>query len=1171
MDAVLGTAYSYDVAAKAASQLAASDVGVIEKEKVLLNGTKATAKYFNEDMTKAILGIAGVASMTGSSFEDISQVFTRVAGQGRVMSNDLNSISARGLNAAATLAKYLDKTEAEVRDMVTKGQIDFKTFSAAMTDAFGEHAKDSTQTFMGALEDVKAALARIGADFYGPYLTAARDILNSLTPIVDLVHDRIQPALDLAGKTMLKYSKKATGYLDIITVAGNTLTDNLGNKLTPELNIVQKGIKAIHDSTVDLENGPVNAFKILGDHLGITAKEAKNLSEQGKISFTDFYDAMSKFASSGKEGADSVKAYLADMSAELRRYENIADNLGLTQDKMTMAFERTAKVMGVDVSKVYEAVGEKLGKTGEELEKAAKKGEVSLVDFRRALTDLVKDGAMTDEQFHSIMVDIDSMILPIGKLHSAINKFGANFGSYFTDIIKAGKDVLNLFKDAFKGLIDVLNGGGGESALFALVKTILAFVAALSRGVSKLIELGRTSGVFKKLHDFLLSVNDALFGVIDSLYAFGANLEIDFTSISESLGKLLEPILNLFKAITSFIGGKTSQGINLITQGFSKLISTLSGGLSVISKTGEAVKGIGKAIAAAFGLKMLSQLSLFTGEITKIVDTFRKYGVGGFGKLYASFFKFNVGSSTITALNDGLWELRDTIVKFQVAINARVLSLIATAILELAVAVKILSDIPAARLAASVTAIEGLMQILVLATRSLNAAQTQGIIKIAFAIRILASAMKVLSELSVGGIAKGLAAIGALMQMLVKMSLYMSVVNPGNMNKVAGTLVLYALALRMMVKPIKQIGEMKLQDIVKGLAAVAVTLQLLSKTAMSFSRFKPGELLKAAGSMILFGIAINELVIPIELLGHMNVKNLGKGLGAIAIILLELGLFTKAMTEVGYMGLEMMALAPALMGMAKALVIMGAALAIMGNTANIGTGLSVMFSSLLILAGAMYAMQKALPGAVAMIAVAAALAIIAPPLALLSSLSFGGVVTGLIALAGAIFIFGKAAFILTAAWEFFLPGVAILLALSAAVALLGVGIMALGSGMMMLAAAFKTGTDSIIEGLTALAAMLPTITGYLWDFIKGMLVGFIEAAPLIVQSITVLIDSLLEAVWTNVPKMAKVGLALIVALMQAIRDKIGEITNLAIDIITNFVNALASRAGDLATAGAWAC
>ena len=567
-------------------------------------------------------------------------------------------------------------------------------------------------------------------------------------------------------------------------------------------------------------------------------------------------------------------------------------------------------------------------------------------------------------------------------------------------------------------------------------------------------------------------------------------------------------------------------------------------------------------------MKMLSQLSLFTGEITKIVDTFRKYGVGGFGKLYASFFKFNVGSSTITALNDGLWELRDTIVKFQVAINARVLSLIATAILELAVAVKILSDIPAARLAASVTAIEGLMQILVLATRSLNAAQTQGIIKIAFAIRILASAMKVLSELSVGGIAKGLAAIGALMQMLVKMSLYMSVVNPGNMNKVAGTLVLYALALRMMVKPIKQIGEMKLQDIVKGLAAVAVTLQLLSKTAMSFSRFKPGELLKAAGSMILFGIAINELVIPIELLGHMNVKNLGKGLGAIAIILLELGLFTKAMTEVGYMGLEMMALAPALMGMAKALVIMGAALAIMGNTANIGTGLSVMFSSLLILAGAMYAMQKALPGAVAMIAVAAALAIIAPPLALLSSLSFGGVVTGLIALAGAIFIFGKAAFILTAAWEFFLPGVAILLALSAAVALLGVGIMALGSGMMMLAAAFKTGTDSIIEGLTALAAMLPTITGYLWDFIKGMLVGFIEAAPLIVQSITVLIDSLLEAVWTNVPKMAKVGLALIVALMQAIRDKIGEITNLAIDIITNVVNALASRAGDLATAGA---
>lgn len=1167
MDAVLGTAYSYDVAAKAASQLAASDVGVIEKTKTLLNGQKATTKYMTGDMTKAILGIAGVAAMTGSSFEDISQVFTRVAGQGRLMSNDLNSISARGLNAAATLANYLGKTEKEVRDMVTKGEIDFDTFSAAMTEAFGSHAKDATQTFTGALEDVKAALSRIGADFYGPALTAARDVLNAMTPIVDLIHDKIQPGLDLAGKTMLIYSKKATGILDTITVAGNTLTDSLGNKLPPAMNIIQKGVASIKESTSGFEKGPINAFKILGDHLGITAKEAEKLAAQGKISFADWYDAMAKFSLSGKKGANEVKAYLADMGAELRRYENIADNLGLTQDKMTMAFERFAKVMDVDVAKVYEAIGEKLGKTGDEMEKAVKKGEVSLTDFRGALNELLKDGAITDEQFHAVMVDIDSMILPLDQLQGAINKFGTHFGAYFTDILTAGKDVLKLFRDAFKGLIDVISGGGSESALFALVKNLLAFVAAISRGISKLIEFGRESGIFKRIHDFLLDVNYAAFGAIESLSAWASSLEFDFTSITESLGRLLTPLLNIIKAITSFVTGNASKGIGLLTSGFEKLVGTISNGLSYLTKGFNVFKALGPILTTAFGVKLLGQMSMFSALITEIANQFRKYGSVGVGNLFKQFFQTGVGPSTVAAVNDGLWKLRDTLLAYQTVIKVRSLSLIAASILELAIAVKLLSDIPAGRLLTSVGAIEVLMKILVVASNSMAAAQTQGIIKISIAIRILAGAVKTLSDLSAGDVIKGVLAIGALMQMLVKMNTYMSVMQGGSAGKAAGTLLLYALALRMMVKPVKQIGQMNIQDIAKGIASVAIMLQLLSKTAYSFSEFKSGELFKAAAAMILFGIAINELVVPILLLGHMNVKGLGKGLGAITVVLIELGLFTKAMTGLSYMGPEMMILGAAMVGLGKALVIISGAIAIMGNTANVGTGLSVLFSSLLILGLAMRGMQGALPGAAAMIIVAGALAIMVPPLVLLSSLNFGGVITGLVGLAGAIAIFGAAAFVLSAAWAFFLPGIAILTALSAAIALTGVGVLALGTGMGLLASAFKAGTDSIIEGLTALAAMLPTITGYLWDFIKGMLAGFISSLPLIIDTLTAIIDAALIAMGSNVPKFVAVGIYLLKTLLEALRANIGEITQLAIDIIVNFVNALSSREEVLADAG----
>lgn len=125
-DAVDGTAYSLDAAATVASQLAAS-------------GMKA-----GDEMFSALRGVAGVAAMTNSSYEDIGRIYTQVAGQGKLMGDQLLQLSGRGMNAAATLAKYLNKSEAEVREMTSKGEIDFKTFAAAMDDAFGEHAKRQT-------------------------------------------------------------------------------------------------------------------------------------------------------------------------------------------------------------------------------------------------------------------------------------------------------------------------------------------------------------------------------------------------------------------------------------------------------------------------------------------------------------------------------------------------------------------------------------------------------------------------------------------------------------------------------------------------------------------------------------------------------------------------------------------------------------------------------------------------------------------------------------------------------------------------------------------------------------------------------------------------------------------------------------------------------------------
>ena len=154
------TAYGLDAAAKAAASLVASGVQFGE----------TFGETGNSPMAHALRGISGIAAQTNSSYEEIAQIYTKIAGNGRVMGMELTQLSAKGMNAAAVLGKELGKTEAEVRDMVSKGKIDFQTFSDIMDKTFGEHAKDANRTFNGVLSNIRSALSKIGALFWEPIL-----------------------------------------------------------------------------------------------------------------------------------------------------------------------------------------------------------------------------------------------------------------------------------------------------------------------------------------------------------------------------------------------------------------------------------------------------------------------------------------------------------------------------------------------------------------------------------------------------------------------------------------------------------------------------------------------------------------------------------------------------------------------------------------------------------------------------------------------------------------------------------------------------------------------------------------------------------------------------------------------------------------------------------------
>lgn len=240
-DSVLDTAYGMDQAAKAASMLAASGMSAGDK------------------MYKSLLGIAGVSAQLNADYDSIANIFTTVAGNGRLMGMQLTQLSTKGMNAAASIAKYMDAVkdgsadassetqkaidaivkkfgtgESAIRSAVTEGMVSFEMFSDAMSYSFGEHAKDANKTFTGSLSNLKAALSRIGQKFYSPLINSGIDgqsqtstlitLFTTLKEKINAVNKQLDPFANLVTGTILKAASDLRDYvyaLDIQPIINN--------------------------------------------------------------------------------------------------------------------------------------------------------------------------------------------------------------------------------------------------------------------------------------------------------------------------------------------------------------------------------------------------------------------------------------------------------------------------------------------------------------------------------------------------------------------------------------------------------------------------------------------------------------------------------------------------------------------------------------------------------------------------------------------------------------------------------------------------------------------------------------------------------------------------------------------------------------------------------------
>lgn len=584
-DSVDGTAYSLDSAAKVASQFAAS-------------GMRA-----GKEMFSALRGVAGVSAMTNSEYDDIGRIFTQVAGQGRLMGDQLLQLSSRGMNAAATLATYLGKTEAEIRDMTSKGEISFATFAAAMDDAFGEHAKKANETFTGAMSNVRAALARIGALFVSPLVEqngAIVQLFNALREKINDIKASIGPIADFFVKSVTLMTNALTSFIKNLDV--KKPLEKFASTFSSKWNIFEQKLENAGISVDSFKDKLIEVAKEHGlsvDNLISQYGSLEKVISGGKISKSIIVETIKRFIDVEKEASKTT----TDITDKLDRFNQVVSQV--VRGDFGNGIERIQKLTeagyeAATVQKLVNYIWERNGQTWSDC-------SLSAEELAKTITDLsdneLKSVGYTDSQVKKIRElaeEAEKAGTPINELFSSLDRPTTKylvidtFRNALQSIVATLKSVKTAWKETFSkssstllyNIVDAIHKFSekliiSEDRAEKLTRTFKGLFAALD--IVRMILSGALSIVFKVLKailgafnievlDFTAAIGDAIVKIRDWIKEHSL-----LKSILDVLAPVLKTIAKSIKevAVAIYEWGKNSETVQKVLRSLSSIVDRL--------------------------------------------------------------------------------------------------------------------------------------------------------------------------------------------------------------------------------------------------------------------------------------------------------------------------------------------------------------------------------------------------------------------------------------------------------------------------------------------------------------------------------------------------------------------------------------------------------------------
>lgn len=562
-------------------------------------------------------------------------------------------------------------------------------------------------------------------------------------------------------------------------------------------------------------------------------------------------------------------------------------------------------------------------------------------------------------------------------------------------------------------------------------------------------------------------------------------------------------------------------------------------------------------------------------------------------------------------------------------VKARTLLTIAFAIGVLAVSVWALANIDAAKLTQGLIALTVLlgevagMLYLISKSEGLTGMQFAkvafGLLIISVSVLLLTKALEKFAQMDPFRLTVGLLALGVVLEQLTHTVKKMPANN--DLAKTSLGLIGLGVALILISKSVEMLGQMRWQDLIKGIAGIAAVLTALVLFTKAADLDKMGS--GVGRQMIAIGIALLAISLAVQQVGRLKAEEALQGVLAITAVLTAMGLFMRLTGDSKFDasgGLGLIAMAVAMQrlvdviakfgtmdigvlvqGFTALFLVMAAVTASMKfldkEALPAGAGLLAMSVGLLLVVKAvetlggmdlgqlvqgMIGMGLALASLVAgmallskikpnpraaasLLLLSVAIGAIVPSILLLGAAGLGPVAIGvgalvvvLVALAGASVLLAKA----------IAPMQALALALltfAAAVAVFGLGVLALGIGLATIGTAGSAGIQILTSAIQSFLSILPYMGQKLAETIVIMIAVFGENMPTIMNAVSLFIGGMIQVFIDNIPGLVQAGVTLIISLVDALIALVPKLVEAGIEIILGLLRGIRDHIYEVTT------